>query len=106
MRQIEENTKRINILVNAEHHDRVLEEGLNFSGLVRSLLSDHFSGSKVTLGFSEETCRSYHQTYSKFGGQDREFEPFFLEALEKYLASKEKEIGKAIKDLNRKKQSL
>ena len=63
----EEKFKRINILVKDAQHDRMVDEGLNASGLIRGLLDDHFSESKVTLALSKETAKLYSNLISNFG---------------------------------------
>lgn len=91
-RNQEEKFKRINILVKDGQHDRMVEEGLNASGLIRGLLDDHFSESKVTLSLSKETAKLYSNLISNFGASDKELEPFIVHAFDEFLASKRTQI--------------
>ena len=48
--------RRINLMIREDQHSRLLELALNMSGLIRSLIDDHLSDSKITLAVSEETA--------------------------------------------------
>ncbi len=96
--------KRINILIREDQYERVSQAGLNTSGLIRGLLDDHFSDAKITFSMGEETKRLYQNIISNFGAEDSDIEPYFVEALDRYLMDKGKaieEIRKGIKQENR-----
>jgi len=84
--------KRINILIRPDQHSKVIDSGLSLSGLVRDLLDDRFSHTKITLSMSEKSKRLYDHIVSNFGVGDEELEQFFVEALDRFLASRSKEI--------------
>jgi hypothetical protein len=89
--------KRINILIREDQYERVNRTGLNTSGLIRGLLDDHFSDTKITFSMGEETKGLYQNIISNFGAQDSEIEPYFVGALDRYLMDK----GKAIEDIRK-----
>ena len=96
--------KRINILIREDQYERVSQAGLNTSGLIRGLLDDHFSDAKITFSMGEETKRLYQNIISNFGAEDSDIEPYFVEALDRFLMDKGKaieEIRKGIKKENR-----
>ena len=84
--------KRINVTVRADQYDRVNQNGLKMSGLIRGLLDDHFSEQKIVFAVSPKVKKIYQQVISNFGGEDKELEKYFLEALDKYLAQKTQQI--------------
>jgi len=88
----EENLKRINVMLRADQHQKVIDAGLNMSGLLRDLLDDHFSESKITLSVNPKTKNTYDQLISNFGGNDRDIEPHLVEAMDRVLQEKLKEI--------------
>lgn len=91
--------KRINILVHEDQYQLVQDQGLNFSGLVRDLLHDRFSHKKIVLSVQPETRALYDRAISNFGASDSELELFFIQALDKLLADKEKAISDLRKEL-------
>lgn len=94
--------KRINILVKEEQYEKVQESGLNFSGLVRDLLHDRFSHKKIVLSVAPETRALYDTAISNFGATDVDLEQFFVEALDRLLAEKERAISELRKGLKTK----
>jgi hypothetical protein len=91
--QKEENLKRINVMLRQDQHRKVMDEGLNMSGLLRDLLDDHFSESKITLSVSPETKRIYDNLVSNFGARDKDLEPHLVLAMDKVLQEKMDEIN-------------
>ena len=96
-----ENFKRINILVRKEQHEKVMAAGLNMSGLIRGLLDDHFSEEKIVLSVSPRVKDVYQHLISNLGTEDHELEIYFLEALDKYLADKTRQIDDLRKSIKR-----
>ncbi len=84
--------KRINILIRPDQHRNVTNSGLSLSGLVRDLLDDRFNENKITLSMSERSKRLYDHIVSNFGVGDEELERFFVEALDRFLVERSKEI--------------
>jgi len=92
MSESKENYKRINILVTNAQYRKVNDLGLNMSGLVRGLLEDHFSDEKIVFSVSPAAKKLYQTVISNLGGEDRGLEPYFIKALDSYLAAKAQEI--------------
>ena len=84
--------RRINILVRPDQYERVNQTGLNMSGLIRGLLDDHFSDQRIVFSVSPRVKEVYQRVISNFGAEDREIEEHFLEALDRYLERKTREI--------------
>lgn len=97
--------KRINILVREEQYQQVQDSQLNFSGLVRDLLHDRFSHKKIVLSVQPETRALYDSAISNFGASDQDLEQFFVEALDKLLADKERAISELRQELSTRKKS-
>jgi hypothetical protein len=89
----EKKYRRVNILITEEQHHQVASGGLSLSGLVRDLLHDRFSDTKITLSLSKRSKRLYDNIISNFGASDKELERFFVEALDRFLDEKSKEIS-------------
>lgn len=96
-----EHFKRVNILVRRDQHERVMSAGLNMSGLIRGLLDDHFSDEKIVLSVSPKVKEVYQLLISNLGAEDRELEIYFLEALDKFLAEKTRQIDDLRKSIKR-----
>ncbi len=77
--------RRISLMIREDQHVRLLELGVNMSGLVRSLIDDHLSESKITLAVSEETSSLYQQIVSHSGSTDADIEPYLRAALKRML---------------------
>ena len=77
--------RRISLMVREDQHSRLLDLGVNMSGLIRSLIDDHLSASKITLAVSEETAQLYRQIVSHTGSTDAEIEPYLRAALKRML---------------------
>ncbi|MBN2320851.1 MAG: hypothetical protein JXR49_17360 [Acidobacteria bacterium] len=97
--QKDENLKRINIMLREDQHKKVMDAGLNLSGLLRDLLDDHFSESKITLSVTPKTKQIYDNLISNFGGHDRDIEPHFVQVMDKVLQGKIAEIDALRKKL-------
>ena len=80
--------RRLNITILEEQYQRLQDQGLNISGLIRDLLGDHLSGSTVTIQVSEETRSMYNQIVSNTGATDREIEVHLKAALADVLEQK------------------
>jgi len=85
--------KRINVTIRAEQYERISAKGLNASGLIRGLLDDHFSETKIVFSVSEDVRRMYDEVISNFGGEDKELEAFFVNAMDSYLEFKSGQIA-------------
>ena len=96
-----EHFKRVNILVRPDQHQQVMSAGLNMSGLIRGLLDDHFSEEKIVLSVSPRVKEVYRLLISNLGAEDRELEIYFLEALDKFLADKTRQIDDLRKSIKR-----
>ena len=96
--------KRINVTVREDQYERISQEGLNASGLIRGLLDDHFGEQKIVFRVSEPVQALYQQVISNFGGDDREIEVFLVRALDEYLQHKSDEIADLRKNIHSTKQ--
>jgi len=77
--------RRISLMIREDQHGRLLDLGVNMSGLIRSLIDDHLSDSKITLAVSEETADLYRQIVSHTGSTDADIEPYLRAALKRML---------------------
>ena len=77
--------RRISLMIREDQHVQLLELGVNMSGLIRSLIDDHLSESKITLAVSEETAHLYQQIVSHTGSTDADVEPYLRVALKRML---------------------
>ena len=89
---MEDRFKRINILIRPDQHEKVTGSGLSLSGLVRDLLDDRFNENIIKLSMSERSKKLYDHIVSNFGVGDEELERFFVEALDRFLVERSKEI--------------
>lgn len=99
---VAEKLKRINILVKPEQVEQVARAGLKMSGLVRDMLDDYFSEYKVVLSLSPKAKRLYDNVVSNFGVEDKDLEPYFIQALDKFLEQKTREIDALRKGIGKK----
>ena len=84
-KKISSQFKRINITIRKDQHDLVKSKALSLSALIRDLIDDRFSSNKVVLSLSSEARSYYDLVVGGMGVNDAELEPFFLEALDKYM---------------------
>jgi post-segregation antitoxin (ccd killing protein) len=77
--------RRISLMIREDQHQRLLDLGVNMSALIRSLIDDHLSESKITLAVPEETAHLYRQVVSDTGSTDAEVEPYLRAALKSML---------------------
>ena len=99
--QSTEQFRRVNVLVRPDQHKQVMTAGLNMSGLIRDLLDDHFSDEKIVLSVSPRVRELYQILVSNLGAEDRELEVYFLEALDKFLEDKSRQIDDLRKSIKR-----
>ncbi len=78
-----------------------MSAGLNMSGLIRGLLDDHFSDQKIVLSVSTDVKKLYQTLISNLGAEDKELEVYFLEALDKFLADRTRQIDVLRKSIKR-----
>ncbi|MGB5695235.1 MAG: hypothetical protein WBM46_06265 [Polyangiales bacterium] len=77
--------RRISLMIREDQHARLVELGVNMSGLIRSLIDDHLSESKITIAVSGDTADLYRQIVSNTGSTDADVEPYLRAALKKML---------------------
>lgn len=102
---MEDKYKRVNILIRPDQHKAVSDGGLSLSGLVRDLLDDRFSETKILLSVSKETKELYDHVISNFGAGDLELENYLVDALDKLLVDKTKEIDSLRNELQNKRKT-
>jgi hypothetical protein len=86
--------RRISLMIREDQHARLTELGVNMSGLIRSLIDDHLSESKVTLSVSEEVSDLYRQIVSNTGSTDSDIEPYLRAALKRMLKERISQLEK------------
>ncbi|MFN8391732.1 MAG: hypothetical protein U0136_15695 [Bdellovibrionota bacterium] len=86
------NFKRVNVLIREDQHQKVMDLGLSLSGLLRDLLDDRFSDTTVVLSVSKRTKKLYDNIISNFGVGDADLERFFVQALDRFLSERSREI--------------
>lgn len=93
--------KRINITIGDDQYAALSERGVNVSGLIRDLVGDYLTGSKITLQVSEETRRLYELVIANTGATDADLEAplraAFADLLEQRIAEMQA-LYKKIKD--------
>ncbi len=84
----ERELKRISLFIGEDQYQAISDKGLNLSWLLRDLLDDYLTHKKIVLEASDETLELYQQIVSSTSALDKEFEPYFREALHAFLKSK------------------
>ncbi len=82
--------KRLNITIREDQYATLNERGVNISGLIRDLVGDYLSQSRITLQVSEDTHRLYEQVVANTGASDHDIEGPLRTALAQLL---EQRIG-------------
>lgn len=91
---MDEDVRKISLVIREEQYRKLSEAGVNVSGLIRDLIDDHFSRHAIIINVSEETRTLYDQIVSQAPGGDVEIEPYFRAALGELLKTKMKEMEK------------
>lgn len=86
-------------MVNEEQYQKLLDSGLNVSGLIRDLVDDYLSDFKITLAVSKETRRVYDKVVSNTGATDADLEKYILKSLKELLKNRIKEMQDLEKNL-------
>ena len=81
-------TRRVNVVIAEEQHEAIAKRGLNLSGLIRDLLGDYLSESRVTIQVSADTRHLYDLIVSNTGATDEDLEGPLREALARVLEEK------------------
>lgn len=97
-----ETMRRISLLIREDQFEKLQELELNVSGLIRDLIDDRLSASKITLSVREDTRKLYDQVVSNTGSTDGDFEEFLRAALRQMLKTKIKDMKKLEQQLERK----
>lgn len=77
--------KRISVLVREDQYKALSKKNINISGLIRDLIDDHLSESKVTLAVTDETVELYNTIISGTGADDSQLEKYFRKSLKQLL---------------------
>jgi hypothetical protein len=93
--------RRLNITIREDQYQWMARENYSISALIRDLLDDRFASSKVVLALSPSGKKLYDALIGKLGVQDVDLEPFFLEALGKFLNLRIEELSALQKQLKR-----
>ena len=97
--------KRISLFIGEDQYDEITKRGLNLSWLLRDLIDDYLSEKKITLDVSDDTLQLYQQITGATASLDKEFEPFFKEALHAFLKSKIESMQKLERLVSKKTES-
>jgi len=79
-------------MVREDQYNKLSEEGINLSGLIRDLIDDYLSEFKITLSVTEETRKLYDLIISNTGSNDGDLEIYFKEALKGLLRDRIKDM--------------
>jgi hypothetical protein len=88
--------KRISIMIGEDQYERLAKANINISALIRDLVEDYFSESKITVGVNKKTRELYDKIVSNTGATDQDIEPLLVEVLKKLLHERLEQI-KALK---------
>ena len=88
----QQDLRRISLMIREDQYQRLLEMGLNVSGLVRDLVDDYLSDFKITLAVSEETRQVYDKVISNTGATDEDLEKYIVKALKELLKNRIKQM--------------
>ncbi len=91
--------RRISLMMREDQHQKLVNSGLNVSGLVRDLVDDYLSEFKITLSVTEETRRIYDKIVSNTGATDADLEKYIVKALKELLKIRIKEMQDLEKNL-------
>ncbi|NUN04843.1 MAG: hypothetical protein HUU57_03680 [Bdellovibrio sp.] len=80
-----DNVKRISVLIEEDQYERLSKAQINVSGLIRDLLEDYFSDTKITLSVSRKTRDLYEKIVSNTGATDKDIEPLLVQVLKDLL---------------------
>lgn len=96
--------KRINVLIRKDQYENVHLRKLSLSGLIRDLIDDRFSDTRITLSVSPGTTKLYNHVISNFGAADAELEQYIVKALDSFLVQKSRDIDKLRKKIEQHEQ--
>ncbi len=99
---MQDQVKRISLMIGEDQHRLLQAKGLNVSGLVRDLIADYLSEHSITLAVSDETKSLYEQIVANTGTSDECLEPYLRTALEKLLEKKISEMQNLRKKIKQK----
>lgn len=89
---MDQNLKRISLLLRHDQYDALTARGLNVSGLIRSLVDDYLGEHKITLSVSESTRGLYDKIVANTGSTDADVERYLKDALGQMLKTRIKEM--------------
>lgn len=93
--------KRISLLIREDQYQRLGAMDLNLSGLVRDMIDDFLSESKITLSVSGETRDLYSRVVSNTGSTDEDLEKYLRTALAALLRDRIKGMEKLYQSLGK-----
>ncbi len=91
--------RRISLMVREDQHQKLLDSGLNVSGLIRDLIDDYLSDFKITLSVTEETRKIYDRVVSNTGATDADLEKYIVKGLKELLKVRIQEMQELEKNL-------
>lgn len=96
---MDDGLRRISLFIREDQHERLSALGVNVSGLIRDLIDDHLSESKITIAVGKETGDLYRQIVSNTGSTDADVEVHLKGALKEMLRQKIREMERLEKRL-------
>jgi hypothetical protein len=91
---MDEDTRRISLVIREDQYQKLSGGNVNVSGLIRDLIDDHYSRHSITINVSDETRDLYDELVSHADGGDKEIEPYLRQALQNMLKDKIKKMEK------------
>ena len=83
---------RVNISLREDQYQLLQSNRYNLSGIIRDLIDDRFSSTKIVFNLSEEGKRLYDFLVANFGIHDGDLEPYFMSAMDEFLEGKAEEM--------------
>lgn len=88
--------KRISVLIGEDQYERLSKAQVNVSALIRDLLEDYLSESRITVSVSKKTRDLYDKIITNTGATDKDIEPLLTDVLRSLLQVRLEKI-KALK---------
>lgn len=86
-------------MIREDQYQKLLDSGLNVSGLIRDLIDDHLSHHKITLSVSEATRQVYDQVVANTGTTDVDLEKYLIKSLKELLKVRIQQMQELEKNL-------
>lgn len=81
-----EDMKRVNVHIPKDYYESIMERGLKLSGVIREALEDQLNPNTITISVNSDTHRIYMDLFSTTNCEDKDFEPYLRDALQKFVS--------------------